>query len=496
MTKRVFLAVFLLLFVTVFAIGIFAEESEIFYYVDYVNGDDRGNSGLTPLEPLKTLGRAYTKAKTKEGVTSAVLVIMSEHPVNSSFTEIEHPSFSVTVTSFDGKTDYRASGAKIVYGDTLRYFLGGNTTFSNINFEYITSINFVAQFNHITFGEGVSFSSKGANDRGIYVVGGWQSPDSNADTALDSHITIKSGNFAVVCGGSRHKASYSKDCTYTGTHYISINGGKIDNLFGGSLEAHTSGSLELSVSGGEIEKLSAHGGAVEDAFGSSVKHFTKTAKIILSGGKIGSFKCYGITGGATVELSGAEVGKIDAGYPSGYFEYLRLQSGGKCVLKYDSDKYPAEKISAYTGFDRVVDIKAVAEKQPVDNFIPVDGVVFVSADGRGNGESPLKATSSLENAYSRIAKTGGTIVISGKYEHRSSNKLVNDGKVTITSVYGGVDYAKENGAKILFYSNFNCGGDTEFCDITLASTKNFLGIVGNGYKLHIGKNLYTRTALR
>ncbi len=459
-----------------------AESGDVRYYVDAEKGNNR-SSGKTPEEALESIGRAMYLAISDEGTERAIITLMSPYKITSSYNEQNHTKPFV-LTAKDGSTDYaKTRGARIIFGDTLRYFLAGDTTFENISFDYKTSINFVAQFNPITFGENISFTSQGIIDNGIYVVGGWQSPDDASDRTLDSHITIKSGNFAVVVGGSRQKEAGSGSNTYTGTHHINVSGGSIATLYAGTLLAHKSGSAVLNVSGGNIDYL---------CLSEVGSRLNGTARVTLSGGVINEFMCYAAIMGSDVTLSGTKVGKMIGGYPSEKLEYLRMKSGGKAVLRYDAKLYTEKQISEFAGFDKVISSNTKANDKPVvDNFTPVDGVVFVSSDGTGNGDSPLKATDSLEAALAKLARTGGTVVISGKYEHRTSTKTPYSKKVTITSVYGGVDYAKENSAEMVLFANFYCGGETEFCDITLTATERYQSIVAGGYKLHIGENVTT-----
>lgn len=479
--KKIFALLSCIILVFAFTVLTYAASGDVRYYVDLENGNNR-SSGKTPAEAVETLSRAMNLAISDNDAERVIITLMSPYEISSSFTESGH-KLPFVLTTLDGGTDYaKTRDARIIFGDTLRYYLNGDTTFENISFDYSTSINFVAGFNPITFGEGISFTSKGITDNGIYVVGGWQSPDDAADRGLDSHITIKSGNFAVVVGGSRQKKSGSGSNTYTGTHYINISGGSIASLYAGTLLAHKAGSAVLDISGGNIETL----------YLSEVgSRLNGTAKITLSGGKIDEFMCYGAVKGEELTLCGGTVGKMTAGCQSERLEYLRIHAGGETVLKYDADIYTEKQIAAFTGFDKVISSKAaIAEKESEpDDFTPVEGVVFVSGDGSGNGQSPMKATNAIEVAYAKLAKTGGTIVISGKYEHRSKNKMQNSEKVTITSVYDGVDYAKTNAAEIVFFTNFYCGGETEFRDITLTATDRYQSIVAGGNKLHIGENV-------
>ena len=480
--KKLLILLTLILFASALAVIASAEGGNARYYVDAEKGNNR-SSGKTPEEAVESIARAMYLATADKEVERATVVLMSPYNASASFIEQAH-SKPFVLTTKDGSTDYaKTRGARMIFGDTLRYFLAGDTTFENISFEYKTSLNFVAQYNHITFGKGISFTSKGTVDNGVYVVGGWQTPDNSSDRTLDSHITIHSGKFAVVVGGARQKKAGSSSNTYTGTHYINVCGGNIDYLCAGTFDAHNSGSTVLDISGGNINSL---------YLSENGSRLNGTAKVTLSGGVINEFMCYAAIEGSDVTLSGTKVGKMLGGYPSDKLEYLRIKSGGEAVLRYDEKLYTKEEIAAFTGFDKVIGLKEqTADKPTVDSFTPVDGVIFVSGDGSGNGQSPQKATNSIEVALTKLARTGGTVVISGKYEHRTSTKTTYGKKVTVTSVYDGVDYAKTNGAKIVLFSNFNCGGETEFCNITIAATERYQSIVAGGSKLHIGKNVTT-----
>ena len=685
------LALFIILSSVLCALFIDASaEDTTTYYVSYQSGYDR-NDGKTADTALKTIERAYNNAL-RDKAARAVIVITDEYKQHENFKELSHSEMPVVITSYDGVTDYRKSGAKIVYGNTKRFYLEGDTTFENITFDYEVSINFVAQFNRITFGDGVKFNQSG-ECIGIYVVGGWQNPPDSAVTDLDSHITIKSGEFAVVCGGSRQKAVGGKGAAYSGTHYIDIKGGHIGELFGGTLEEHTANNLVLNVSGGEIDIFHAGGGDDGD------RCLNGKADISLNGGKIGNFICDNAVGGATVKLIGTGIGKMSAGYTSRDVQRMCDKNGSENVLQYDLVSYSKEQIASFEGFDRIEGITDVyvksgargsgmSESDPTslekafdlisdiggtikiigkvslsnfrepehsaaitvqgtsrDSAIAVSGkytltgetvfenisisgnfnaenglftagrgvvsdsvniignavlrsgnynsienakniiikgasvgelvgsescrvvlrsgkietvenpsgaklfelsvfrgsigkatfrmadklvyrhfggsvsqvavegdgiigtyvgdentlgehfepsaekVFFVSNDGDGMGTSPLDAAGSIEAAYKALGESGGTVVVCGPYTHNCSNTLVNIAPIVITSLYDGVDYAKENGAKMLFKTNFYCGGETKFCDVTLVASDRYLSIVGNGNKLHIGENI-------
>ena len=161
---------------TVFAVSACAENVE-YFYVNSETGDDHA-SGYDADNAVKTFTKACNLAE-KSGADKAYIVITNEYACPKSVGEIEH-TVPFVITANDGKTDFGANGAKLVFASALRYVLRGDTTFENITIEYTKSLNCVAQYNHITFGDNVVTKRLDGDVSGLYVVGGWQSPAGNA----------------------------------------------------------------------------------------------------------------------------------------------------------------------------------------------------------------------------------------------------------------------------------------------------------------------------
>lgn len=164
-------------------------------------------------------------------------------------------------------------------------------------------------------------------------------------------------------------------------------------------------------------------------------------------------------------------------------------------------------------------------------------VVYVAANGKGNGSSPNSpigndanytiavgshVNNALYRALDRLKSTGGTIVIVGEVSIDTASSRVpankNDKKapsefkspqfkantsVKVTSVYNGVDYRKQ-GAKLIFdhdkcnTAGFFFGCKAEVADINIQyrydpDSKNAWGTTfmfgGNGHPLTIGENV-------
>ena len=161
-------------------------------------------------------------------------------------------------------------------------------------------------------------------------------------------------------------------------------------------------------------------------------------------------------------------------------------------------------------------------------------VVFIKDGGVGDGtsaESPLSLDnqkyfgdnmrssyyankSILYQAALALSHSGGTIVLCGDISIDSSNSTGSsdiardfimpsyyDKKITITSVYGGVDYRQTNNARLILESpcNIRCWGDTEFTGLTICTkataSQDGSGrlIYGNGFNLTIGKDVVCKS---
>lgn len=199
----------------------------------YVSDGGSGD-GSTATAPLGTLADAYAAL----GEDGGRIVVTDKLTLTSTFTEPEH-SGKITIT-----------GGTVSF-ENMRYVLNGDTTFENItlhgNEAYLL---LVAQFNHITFGEGITVSGFGdftAAAKAIAIVGGVQSgSDKYKDTSLygkDTNITIQSGKALVIA------FSRSVDATFTGTANVTVEGGTLYNMYLGSASG-TGGSVNFNVSGG------------------------------------------------------------------------------------------------------------------------------------------------------------------------------------------------------------------------------------------------------
>ncbi len=435
MKRLIVLMLSVMLFITL-AMVVSAENIE-YFYVNSETGDDH-YSGYDADNAVKTFTRACNMAE-KSGADKAYIVITNEYQCPKSVGEIEH-TVPFVVTANDGTTDFGATnGAKLVFASSLRYVLRGDTTFENITIEYTKSLNCVAQYNHVTFGENVVTKRLDGDASGVYIVGGWQSPATNAVSDMDSHITVKSGSFYYIIGGCRQKPAAEEALTLTGTHYIDIQGGEITNLLGASAASHYSQSAVITMSGGKVNSFSVGGDVT--------RRLNGEATVTLTGGEISTLNVNNIVGNATVNLLGTKVGSISVSYASSEIASLEAQAKSTKTLIYDGNYYSDAQIAAFAGFD----------------VIKNNAVVFAKEGATGNGLSE-STPASFENALKLGAENKAVVTVIGKVTLDNFTESTHANSVTVTG--------KDNSAAIEIKGTYTLSGETVFDSIKISGNFN------------------------
>ena len=414
--------------------GISAAEGTAYFYVNSETGDD-GANGKSAASAVKTLAHAYELAH-----NGGTIVITNAYEIPATVYEVEHPGAPFVITTRDAKTDYGAAGAKLVFGKALRYVMKGDTTFENITIEFANTLNVVANYNHITFGDGVVTTNVGSGSEGVYVVGGYQSPEDKVDASLDSHITIKSGKFHIVAGGSRQKASGAAGgIVYTGTHHIEVSGGEITRLYGGSIQHQIATNTDITVSGGYIHDLY--------TAGDLTRRLQGNATLSLTGGKIGNLNVNNVVGAANVTLAGTEVATAAVSYVNDTIAKMATKANKAKTLYYDAHFYTAAQISSFSSsFDKAENITSIYTKE--------------GASGSGMSASdPASFASAMQTA----AETRGNILVLGTINVKNLIEPVHDAKIVVK---GG-----DSGARLNISGTYTLGGETAFESLTVAADK-------------------------
>lgn len=131
----------------------------------------------------------------------------------------------------------------------------------------------------------------------------------------------------------------------------------------------------------------------------------------------------------------------------------------------NDESYPALAINFY---NEVFDHENQVPTLPVAK----DKVVYVSAFGKRNNDGAT-AESSVNNlglAIAMLRETGGTVVVCGNLEVKETHLIKCNGNVTVTSVYGGVDYRETNGAQLLVAGGITLASPLTFENLNINTT--------------------------
>ena len=123
-------------------------------------------------------------------------------------------------------------------------------------------------------------------------------------------------------------------------------------------------------------------------------------------------------------------------------------------------------------------------------------VAFLKSGEKGDGSSPDSPVGTLTDALGKLdLERDGTVVIVGDFVQGKSNFFYKEefgGKVTITSVYDGVDYRETAGAEFICGMpeggdgrRFICSGEYVFRDLTFHMRSQLYMIVANHYPVTI-----------
>jgi len=122
-----------------------------------------------------------------------------------------------------------------------------------------------------------------------------------------------------------------------------------------------------------------------------------------------------------------------------------------------------------------------------------ENVVFIKDGGRGDGSSPENAAGSILEGYIYLdTERDGTIVICGPTTTRVfSWGYPHNGTITITSVYGGVDYRKTAGAVLKTKEGirFTIWGDTVFDNMEMRFGGEYFLVIARYNSITIGKGV-------
>ena len=399
------------------------QDYDVVFLKDGGTGDGKSASS-----PVGTFAEAYEKL----GGNGGTIVVCGAVALTGNITEPAHNGL-VTITQVWDGVDYRSSGVISTNGAGRVYYLNGPAKFENITFT-TTNKNvmlFVAQYNPIEIGEGVSTSGFDASTaaKGFTVIGGKNTTTTPISEGTgDAHIIIRSGSEIAVAGLNRYSATNERHAK------IEIYGGEIGKIYGGNINGGTGGSVEIIIRGGTFTEAIDCG--------------------------------YGLTGNVSLTVSGGDFSSC----PS----VVGKSGAASCIL--------------YSNVENA--LRPILSK--FDNITVYSKVVYLKDGGTGDGSTTDKPLGSLADAYAELGNGGGHIVICGTYTLTGTFIAPkHTGKVTITQKSADGDFTSEGS----LYTGgtgrrIEAGGPTVFENINI-TTKNNGGliIVGHYHTLELGEGV-------
>ncbi len=476
--------------------------------VAFVKDGGSGN-GLSPFTPTGSIQTAYAAL----GEADGTIVFVGDYTTTTTVKFPEHTG-TVKLTSVYGGVDYRAIyGAGLHWAGTGFIKLYGPTVVDDINLELDkATAGFCANYNPLTVGYNVkTIHASGTDGYYLYIVGG---PNGEATPTLaegeNNVINIFSGKYATVSGFSRSAAS-----TSAGTVTLNI-GGDVDikELALGSITAGSgAGGATLSMSeNANISKLYLGGyksngmsddvtvniddyasiGTIENYGEAFFPSSTKTLNILSVDTSLPANYAQVFDTVTTVNQKLVATLTLPEDAPSSdklthllingqSAPYTMTEENRVVTVEFESvlDEVTISltyKDESYQRISYTVTITDGATSVALAENKNYDGtVIYISDGGTGDGLTDTSPLATFADAYESLLADGGTVVVCGKLTMQKTTAPAHYGTVTITSVYGGVDYRTEGAS--LYYpvsSVFVLGGKTVFRDITLDFVTNGL----------------------
>lgn len=390
----------------------------------YVAGGGTGN-GTSADKPIGSLEDAYALLDAEKGGT---IVFVGDYPISASVLLPEHTG----TVKWTGKT----ADSAVRYTGAYNIRLQGPTEIDGMTIHADTtgSTMLIANFNPLRIGSDVTTIGTASSLR---ILGGsYKSTPAVSYNVLEEG---KSSSLEILSGDYYNIIVFSYDAanlTHKGTMHVTLGGDATTQNMWFSITNSTSSS----------------GGAVVATF----KDTAAITNILYVGNNKGLPLT---TGDITVNIEdSASINNFK------YCEDELFPEGVELTLNITGDN-----TSLPTGYGDCFDVvtkDGQPHEEPKENY----DVVYVADGGSGDGKSADSPVATLGEAYALLNTDGGTVVISGKLSITAHADMpAHDGVVTITSVYGGVDYRETNNAE--FYSDvwhiLNFHGETVLRDLTI-----------------------------
>ncbi|MBQ2733860.1 MAG: S-layer homology domain-containing protein, partial [Clostridia bacterium] len=172
-----------------------------------------------------------------------------------------------------------------------------------------------------------------------------------------------------------------------------------------------------------------------------------------------------------------------------YSSNARLTVTGKKTINVSES---LKNVKNYNDIISQFDIVNIINDAEAAETIKNAQTVFLRSGAKGDGSSADSPLGSLELAYGALDLTKDcTVVVCGKYTQTGAFDCCTDytGSVTLTSVYGGVDYRKSGAMLASDAYSFACRGKTVFENISINCTGAYYLLVAQHNPVTLGEGV-------
>ncbi len=458
--------------------------------------------GSSPFTPTSKIETAY--ASLANGGT--VVVMDSVNFANASTLQLASHEGTVTLTSAYGGMDFRALKDAIVgFDGTSFVYFNGDSIIDNLTLNIDkTSEGFCFNFHNAKVGKGFKIVENMSAYHMLIVAGfnNMSYPALAADKEVT--VTIEGGRYHTVTGFTRNNTNMSHEGTVT----LNIGGDALIN-------AYCVGPIGTGANGGDAI-INMNGCAVvNNMYLGGYNCGAMNGDVTLSiddTAKIGKFLNYSETYFPSSKKN-LNILSVDTSLPSNYPEvfdkvttvnkktvatltlpenapasdkrthllvdgksgnYTVTETDGVIAVEFETvlDSVNISltyKDGSYRRIDYTVSITdGVAAATLASDTVYDGSVIYIADGGSGDGLTAASPLATFTEGYAALLADGGTIVVCGEITMAKCTVPAHENTLTITSVYGGVDY-RESGARLYYpvSTTLVLGGETIFRDITL-----------------------------
>ncbi|ACQ82437.1 glycoside hydrolase family 43 [Beutenbergia cavernae DSM 12333] len=347
-----------------------------------------------------------------------------------------------TLAAGAGRVTFAGDGAaSIAFAADAEVLIARDVRFSSLELANAGSLELQADGADLVIGDGVT------TDRGrqVSVVG----------VSDDSSITIGSGEFARVVGIT----GLTDD--FEGTTDVTIAGGEVRHVWAGTDEPFDVAGALVTIAGGEVRTLHSSAGRVTESL---------TARFLA--GEVRNARLDRADGDVSVRLGDAEIDRISVS------DWAAVDGAERSLVRLPgADEDVIDEIAG--SFDGVTE----------------DEVVYLAADGDGDGSSPTHAVGDLSAAIAALSGDG-RVVLTDRYTIEGGYDLGAYGsRVALTSDDGDIDFAAD-GAALQIEGAMRLGGPTTVENLLLQSPTVDGTIYAMGHPLTIGTGVDTEFTRR